>query len=108
MAGEMATVADGTNPTGIHSCYKSDWMVSKNLWMYPVCYLRNGLGNPFETIQMPQGSIYTTILFSLKTKESLQNEFATHFQTSPLISTKAESLASSQSCCRVDADAWCK
>ena len=38
----------------------------------------------------------------------LQNGFATHFQASPLISMRAESLASSQSCRSVDADAWCK
>ena len=39
---------------------------------------------------------------------TLQNGFATHFQASPLISMRAESLASSQSCRSVDADAWCK
>ena len=48
------------------------------------------------------------ILFSLKTMESLQIEVVTHFQASPLISMTIESLASSQSCHRVDADAWCK
>ena len=48
------------------------------------------------------------ILFSLKTMESLQNGFATHFQVTPLISMRTESLASSQSGRSVDADAWCK
>ena len=38
----------------------------------------------------------------------LQNGFATHFQASPLISMRTESLASSQSGRSVDADAWCK
>ena len=53
--------------------------------IYPVCYLWNGLGKPFEIIQMPQGPVYTTILFSLKTMESLQNGVATHFQVTPLL-----------------------
>ena len=39
---------------------------------------------------------------------TLQNRFATHFQVSPLISMRTESLASSQSGRIVDADAWCK
>ena len=38
----------------------------------------------------------------------LQNGFATHFQASPLISTRTESLALLQSCRSVDVDAWCK
>ena len=46
------------------------------------------------------------ILFSLKTMGSLQNGVATHFQLTPLFTT--DSLASLQSCCSVDADAWCK
>ena len=37
-----------------------------------------------------------------------QNGFATHFQASPLISMRTESLVSSQSGRIVDADAWCK
>ena len=48
------------------------------------------------------------ILFSLKTMESLQNRVATYFQVIPLISMRTKSLASSQSGCRVDVDAWCK
>ena len=39
---------------------------------------------------------------------TLQNGVATHFQASPLISMRTESLASSQSCRSVDVDAWCK
>ena len=39
---------------------------------------------------------------------TLQNGFATHFQASPLISMRTESLASSQSGRSIDADAWCK
>ena len=46
------------------------------------------------------------ILFSLKTMGSLQNGVATHFQLTPLFTT--DSLASLQSCCSIDADAWCK
>ena len=38
----------------------------------------------------------------------LQNGFAIHFQASPLISMRTESLASSQTGRSVDADAWCK
>ena len=34
--------------------------------------------------------------------------FATHFQASPLISRRTESLASSQSGRSIDADPWCK
>ena len=37
-----------------------------------------------------------TILFSLKTMESLQNGFATHFQVTLLFSMRTESQASSQ------------
>ena len=48
------------------------------------------------------------ILFSLKTMESLQTGFATHFQATLLFSKRTVSLASSQSFCSVDADAWCK
>ena len=39
---------------------------------------------------------------------TLQNGFATHFQASPLISMRTESLASSQSGRSIDADASCK
>ena len=49
-----------------------------------------------------------TVLFSLKTMESLQNGFATYFQATPLFSMRTKSQALSQSCRRVDADAWCK
>ena len=38
---------------------------------------------------------------------TLQNEFTTHFQASPLILMRVELLVSSQSC-RGDVDAWCK
>ena len=48
------------------------------------------------------------ILFSLKTMELLQNEVATHFQVTSMFSIRTESLASLQSCCSVDDDAWCK
>ena len=39
---------------------------------------------------------------------TLQNGFAIHFQASPLISVRTESLTSSRSGRSVDADAWCK
>ena len=45
------------------------------------------------------------ILFSLKTMESLQNGVATHFQVTPSFTMITESIASSQHCRRVDADA---
>ena len=48
------------------------------------------------------------MLFSFKTMDLLQIEVATHFQAIPLISMRTQSLASSQSCRSVDADAWCK
>ena len=39
---------------------------------------------------------------------TLQKGFVTHFQVSPLISMRTESLMSSQSDRSVGADAWCK
>ena len=48
------------------------------------------------------------ILFLLKTTESHQNGIATHFQETLLFSLRTVSLALSQSCCCIDADAWCK
>ena len=45
------------------------------------------------------------IPFSLKTMESLQNGVGTYFQVTPLISMRSKSLASSQSCRSLDADA---
>ena len=39
------------------------------------------------------------ILLSLKTMESLQNGVTTHFQVTPLLSLRTESLASPQSWC---------
>ena len=30
MAGEMATAADGTHPTGMHSCYDCDLFITTN------------------------------------------------------------------------------
>ena len=39
---------------------------------------------------------------------TVQNGFATHFHVSLLISMRAESLVSSQSCRNDDANAWCK
>ena len=50
----------------------------------------------------------SSILFSLKTMESLQNEIVTHFSATPLFSIRTVTLASSQSCRSVDANAWCK
>ena len=47
-------------------------------------------------------------LFSFKSVESLENALQTHSGVTPLISMRMESLASSQSCCSLDADAWCK
>ena len=46
-------------------------------------------------------------LFSLKTMESLQIGVATHFQVTPLLSIRTESIVSPQSCRSFDADAWC-
>ena len=43
-----------------------------------------------------------------KSAMTLQIGVATHFQASPLISMRTESLVSSQSCGSIDADAWCK
>ena len=63
---------------------------------------------PFIPSVSVNAAMTFAILFSLKTMESLQNGFATHFQVSPLISMRKESLASSQSGRSVDADAWCK
>ena len=49
-----------------------------------------------------------SIVFSLNIMESLQIGVAAHFQATPLFSMRTELLASSQSCCRIDGDAWCK
>ena len=46
------------------------------------------------------------ILLSLKTMESLFNGFATYFQVTPSFTMITESIASSQHCRRVYADAW--
>ena len=48
------------------------------------------------------------ILFSLKTMESLQIGVATHFQATPLFSTRTVWLVLLQSFHITDADAWCK
>ena len=48
------------------------------------------------------------ILFSLKSMESLENRLQPHSGVTPLFSMRTESQESSQSCCSVDADAWCK
>ena len=48
------------------------------------------------------------IVFLLKTMESHQNGIATHFQETLLFSLRTVSLVLSQSCCCIDADAWCK
>ena len=48
------------------------------------------------------------ILFSLKTMELLENRLQPHSGVTPLFSIRTESLVSSQSCGRIDADAWCK
>ena len=47
-------------------------------------------------------------LSSLKTMESLQNGVVTHFKTTLLFSTRTQSLASLQSCHRIDSDVQCK
>ena len=78
--------------------------------------------NPLITNERTSRAIYTkrqrqccdnwammlAILFSLKTIESLENGVATHFQVTPLISMRTESLASSQSCRKVVVGSWCK
>ena len=48
------------------------------------------------------------ILFSLKSVESLENRLQPRSGATSLFSMRTESLASSLSCCSVDADAWCK
>ena len=48
------------------------------------------------------------ILVWLKTVQLLQNGLQPHSEVAPLFSMRTESLASSQSCHSVDADAWCK
>ena len=48
------------------------------------------------------------ILFSLKSVESLENRLQPHSGVTPFFSMRTESQASSLSCHRVDADAWCK
>ena len=48
------------------------------------------------------------ILYSLKTMEWLQNGIETDFKGTPLFSMRTESLASLESCCSIDVDAWCK
>ena len=40
--------------------------------------------------------------------EILENGLQTHSGATPLFSIRTELLATSQSCCSVDADAWCK
>ena len=52
--------------------------------------------------------ITLAILLRLKTMESLQNGVAIHFRVTPLFSMRTVSLASSQSCCSIDNDAWSK
>ena len=47
-------------------------------------------------------------LFSLKTMESLENEFQPHSGVIPSFSIRTELVASSQSCRCVDDDTWCK
>ena len=48
------------------------------------------------------------ILFSLKSVESLENGLQSHSGATPLFSMRTGSQVSLQSCCSVDADAWCK
>ena len=48
------------------------------------------------------------ILLSLKTMELLQIGIVTHLRVTTLFSMRAVSLASSQSCRSIDADAWFK
>ena len=48
------------------------------------------------------------ILFSFKSMELLENGLQFHSGTTPLFSMIDVSLPSLQSCCRIDADAWCK
>ena len=48
------------------------------------------------------------ILFSLQTMESLERGLQPQSGATQLFSMKTILLASSQSCCSVDADAWCK
>ena len=48
------------------------------------------------------------ILFSLKTIKSLENGLQPHSGVTPLFSMRIESLTPLQSCCSIDADAWCK
>ena len=52
--------------------------------------------------------IMLAILFSLKTMKLLENGLQPHSGVTPLFSMRIVSLASSQSCCNVDADAQCE
>ena len=45
---------------------------------------------------------------SIVTMESFENGLQPYPVATPLFSMRTELLASSQSCCSVDADAWCK
>ena len=60
------------------------------------------------TKRLCSATIFIAILFSLKTMKSLQIGVATHFQGTPLFSTRTVLLVSLQSCRSVDANAWCK
>ena len=51
---------------------------------------------------------FLEILFSLKTIELLANRLQPHSVVTPLFSVRTVSLASSQRCRRIDADARCK
>ena len=77
----------------------SDFQVSKVL-------------RPFYTKLQHQGcdnsAMMLAILFSFRSIKLLLNKIATHFRDAPLFSIRTELLVSSQSCRRIDADAWCK
>ena len=67
---------------------------------------------PFTTKRQSQrcdnSAMTLAILFSLKTMELLENRLRPYSGVTPLFSIRTESLVSSQSCRRIDADAWCK
>ena len=82
---------------------------SVKMLAYRVCRALVGFVYTKRQLQRCHNSaMMAMILFSLKTMEWLQNGIAIHFQATPLLSMRTEMQASMQSCCRVDADAWCE
>ena len=102
----------------------SNWFSLKVVQKCHLCVIRKNSNGVCEMSQesLTLGPVYTkhqhqhcdnsaimlVILSSLQTMELLKNGVATHFQVTPLFSMRTESLASLQSYCSTDAEAWCK